>query len=117
MTSSIFNLFKNTMLAKKISRSYRGEITVNEIMLKIKEIAEKKKNGVALEKTSDNDGRNFNFIKLSRSETIFYTFAKKIGRRLKQYGLYGLIEKVKNLFPDMIKYKDYFRSEKFIKKP
>jgi len=105
------------MLAKKMSRSYRGEITVNEIMLKIKEIAEKKKNGMALAKTSGNDVRNFNFINLSRSETIFYTFAKKMGRRLKQYGLYGFVEKVKNLFPDMIKYKNYFRFEKFIKKP
>jgi len=100
-----------------MSGSYRGEITVNEIMLKIKEIAAKKKNSIAPAKTSDNDGRNFNIINLSRSETIFYTFAKKMGRRLKQYGLYGFVKKVKNLFPDMIKYKNYFKSEKFIKKP
>jgi len=100
---------------KKMSELNQREITVDEIMQKIREeIAKRRKPGVIPEEPSIDTKRNYNIVNQPQRETRFYRFAKKIGKRFKQYGLYGFVIKVKKLIPERPKYEAYFTSDKFL---
>ena len=90
-------------------------LTVDEIMLKIKEISEQKKKSLAPEDPFENIRKKFNFANPRPSENRFYTFATKIGKKLNRRGPYRFFKKVEKLIPQRLKYKTYFKDDDFIK--
>ena len=97
-----------------------SEVNVDELMKKIRQEVAKRKKAISVTDQSPFDPQpklhlrqNEEFVQLTSRETQFYLFAKRVAQPFKRLGLHGLVQKVKKLIPDRLRYSINFKPEDF----